>query len=98
MLFMKKQTPCRNLFSSNLKSSVTDFGYSFCCSQTEFPSLWLWGSVALITQHPLSAKVVTNFADKWRSFGPYGRYLKYSHENSMVYVEDVSLELTACNG
>jgi hypothetical protein len=28
-----------SFFFSTLKSSVTDFGYNFCCSQTECPSL-----------------------------------------------------------
>jgi hypothetical protein len=52
-----------------------------------------WGSVALTTQYPLSAKVGTNFADKLRSLGRYSSLADYKPRSSVLVLLGSAINL-----
>jgi hypothetical protein len=61
------------------------------------PRIRPWGSIMLTTQHPLSAKVGTNLADKRRSIGRYSSLADSGHGVSLFVFITVKLPNANCH-
>jgi hypothetical protein len=88
---MKEQTPCTNLFFSSLKSSVTDFAYSFLLFSDKMTIIVaLWSSYSLQFQKMRSFFIVEKKIQKWPRQCPLGPESMFLRLQAVTTTEEVT--------